>query len=127
MNGEKRYFLDTNALVAFGNGDKSIGDLLADADGVFTSVVCELEYLSWEGLTEEDERHFKLFLSMINVIDVSSPDMVLKSRVVEIRRMNKKIKLPDAIVMASAAVTRSVLLTRDRQLVNAGICEAREF
>ena len=52
MNGENRYFLDTNALVAFGNGEKKIGALLAEADAVSTSVICELEYLSWEGLIE---------------------------------------------------------------------------
>ena len=34
MNGETRYFLDTNALVAFGNGEKMIGDLLSDADNI---------------------------------------------------------------------------------------------
>lgn len=63
MSGEKRYFLDTNALVAFGNGEKTIGDLLSDADAVSTSVICELEYLSWEGLTEQDENRFREFLT----------------------------------------------------------------
>ena len=71
MNGEKRYSLDTNALVAFGNGEKKIGALLAGA--------------------------------------------------------NAKIKLPDAIVMASASITRSILLTRDHQLLNSDFCETLEF
>ena len=127
MNGEKRYFLDTNALVAFGNGEKSIGDLLAEADDVFTSVICELEYLSWDGLTGQDESSFKQFLSMINVVDVASADIGLKNRIVEIRRANTKIKLPDAIVMASSTVTGSILLTRDHQLLNSGFCKAQEF
>lgn len=127
MDGEKRYFLDTNALVAFGNGEKTIGDLLSDADAVSTSVICELEYLSWEGLTEQDENRFREFLTLINVVDVSSSDVNLKSRIVEIRRANVKIKLPDAIVMASAAATGSVLLTRDHQLLNSGFCETLEF
>ena len=127
MNGERRYFLDTNALVAFGNGEKKIGALLAEADAVSTSVICELEYLSWEGLTEEDEDHFRQFLSMINVVDVLTADAVLKNRIVEIRRTNTKIKLPDAIVMASASVTGSILLTRDHQLLNSEFCETLEF
>ena len=127
MNGETRYFLDTNALVAFGNGEKSIGDLLSGADSVSTSVICELEYLSWEGLTEQEEKRFREFLSMINVIDVATADIGLKSRIVEIRKANSKIKLPDAIVMASAAVTGSVLLTRDHQLLNTGFCETLVF
>ena len=127
MNGEKRYFLDTNALVAFGNGEKTIGDLLSEADDVSTSVICELEYLSWDGLTEHDEKRFREFLSLINVIDVSSSEVDLKNRIVEIRRANAKIKLPDAIVMASAAATGSVLLTRDHQLLNSDFCETLEF
>lgn len=127
MNGERRYFLDTNALVAFGNGEKSLGNLLSSADYVATSVICELEYLSWEGLAEEEEKRFREFLSMINVIDVATADIGLTSRIVEIRRANSKIKLPDAIVMASAAVTGSVLLTRDHQLLNTGFCETLVF
>ena len=127
MNGEKRYFLDTNALVAFGNGEKKIGAFLAEANAVSTSVICELEYLSWEGLTEQDEDHFRQFLSMINVVDVLTGDAVLKNRIVEIRRANAKIKLPDAIVMASASITRSILLTRDHQLLNSDFCETLEF
>ena len=127
MNGEKRYFLDTNALVAFGNGEKEIGALLAEAEAVSTSVICELEYLSWEGLTEEDESHFRQFLSMINVVDVQTADAELKNRIVEIRRANAKIKLPDAIVMASASATGSILLTRDHQLQNSGFCETLDF
>ena len=127
MTGERRYFLDTNALVAFGNGEASLGALLADADGVLMSVICELEYLSWDGLAEQDESCFKQFLSMITVVNVESDDCALKRRIVEIRRANARIKLPDAIVMASAAFTGSVLLTRDYQLLNSGFCEAREF
>ena len=127
MNGEKRYFLDTNALVAFGNGEKSIGDLLSDADYVSTSVICELEYLSWEGLTEQEEKRFREFLSMINVVDVATANVELKNCIVKIRRANSKIKLPDAIVMASSAATDSVLLTRDHQLLNSGFCKTHEF
>ena len=127
MNGEKRYFLDTNALVAFGNGEKSIGDLLSDADYVSTSVICELEYLSWEGLTEQEEKRFREFLSMINIVDVATANTELKNRIIEIRRVNSKIKLPDAIVMASSEFTGSVLLTRDHQLLNSGFCKTYEF
>jgi len=51
----------------------------------------------------------------------------LHDRIVQIRRSRGGIKLPDAIVMASARMTDSVLLTRDRQLLNSGLCEAQEF
>ena len=64
---------------------------------------------------------------MINVVDVAAANIGLKNRIVEIRRMNSKIKLPDAIVMASAASTGSVLLTRDHQLLNSDFCETYEF
>ena len=50
-----------------------------------------------------------------------------ENRIVEIRRANTKIKLPDAIVMASASVTRSILLTRDHQLLKSEFCETLEF
>jgi len=37
-----RYFLDTNALVAFGNGDRTLGVLLRDAVDILSQVSIHL-------------------------------------------------------------------------------------
>jgi len=122
-----RYFLDTNALVAFGNGDEALGVLLHDADYVGTSVVCKLEYLSWPGLTDDVRERFLSFLGRIHLVGLGVDDVSLHERIVALRRERVGIKLPDAVVVASALSEGSVLLTRDKQILNAGLCETQSF
>jgi len=127
MNGENRYFLDTNALVSFANGEESLGRLVLNADYVATSVICKLEFLSWSGLPADVRDIFLRFLDQIDLIGLNALDSALHDRVIEMRTKNVNIKLPDAIVMASALATQSILLTRDRQLLNSGLCQAQSF
>jgi len=121
MNG-KRYFLDTNAIVALLAGDSNLLELLNEADYVATSVICELEYLAFPGLPDEDKVLFEQLLEQVHVTDLCSGDSRLKEQILRLRA-EKKIKLPDAIIAASAMNQNSVLLTDDKQLLtHAGIC-----
>jgi predicted nucleic acid-binding protein len=64
MSG-KGYLLDTNAIIQFLNGNKGLVDILARADFIATSIVAEMEFLSFSGLGENDltiltaDDHFK--------------------------------------------------------------------
>ena len=60
MNG-RRYFLDTNAIVQILSGNRELLALLMDAEYVATSVICELEFLSFPLLLEEDAALFSQF------------------------------------------------------------------
>jgi len=126
MSG-KRYFLDTNALVLLGDGDPALGRLVAEADYIGTSVICKLEYLSWPDLPDAIRARFLMMMEGIDMVGLEVADLALHDRIVQIRRSRGGIRLPDAIVMASAQMTDSVLLTRDRQLLNSGLCEVQEF
>jgi len=127
MSGERRYFLDTNALVALGEGDAALVGLLEQADFVATSVICKIEYLT--GIAEDiaSRMLFEDMLRGIDVVDLRRDDAALIDDTVGFRASRPGIKLPDAIVMASAKATDSVLLTRDRQLLNAGLCKVQTF
>ena len=64
-------------------------------------------------LTSNDKALFDDFASMINVLDLPPSNIVLKNKIIEIR--NKyRLKLPDAIVAASAVVHDALLLTADK-------------
>jgi hypothetical protein len=79
-------------------------------------VICELEFLSFPGLSEKDKQLFQSFLAKISVIDVCTGDVQLKERIQDYRRA-KKLKLPDAVIAASASVHACQLVTADKHLL----------
>ncbi len=120
MNG-RRYFLDTNAIVSLLAGNQSLLEMLNQADYVATSVICELEYLAFSDLPNEDKELFEQFREQVHITDLYSDDAQLKEQILQLRA-EKKLKLPDAIIAASAKKQNSVLLTEDKQLLShAGI------
>jgi len=115
MNG-KRFFLDTNAIVQLLSGNAEVRNILEVAVYIATSVICELEFLSFPGLSEKDKQLFRSFLTKITVVDVCTSDVQLKERIQNFRR-EKKLKLPDAVIVASAAVHACLLVTADKHLL----------
>jgi len=115
MNG-KRYFLDTNAVVQLLSGNKELLNTLEGAAYVATSVICELEFLSFPGLSEKDKQLFQSFLSKISVIDVCTGNVQLKEHIQDYRKA-KKLKLPDAIIVASAELNKCLLVTADQHFL----------
>ncbi len=116
MNG-RRYFLDTNAIVQILAGNGELLALLSDAEYVATSIICELEFLSFPSLPEEDAMLFQQFTKRVEMVGLASGDLALKNRILKIRSA-RKLKLPDAIIVASSAVSNCTLITADRQLLN---------
>jgi len=115
MSG-KRYFLDTNTIVQLLAGNQDLKNTLNNADYVATSVICELEFLSLPGLPSEDKELLRELLSLLDVVDLDSNDDNLKTIIVNIRA-TKSLKLPDAIVAASAQTVSCTLLTADDRLL----------
>lgn len=126
-----RVFLDTNAIVALLQGSPSLLACAESAEWVGTSIVNELEFLSFAGLGDADRQLFQEFLSRVEVVGLTHDDREILTEVTALRA-RRQLKLPDAIVMASAKVHRAVLLTRDEQLARAaaadpGACRVRGF
>ncbi|PVY70801.1 hypothetical protein C8D92_108158 [Tamilnaduibacter salinus] len=102
-----RYFLDTNAWIYAINGRVKLPGYR-----YFTSVITEMELLSWPALTASEERVLRDILTGIHVIGLTSD---VKDRAIEIRKATS-LKLPDSIVSASAQLADGVLVTNDRKL-----------
>lgn len=126
----KRYLLDTNALVALLEGHEALIALIEDAEWIGVSVINVLEFLGFDGLTEPDRLIFTDFLSRITVVDLNHADAALMAHITVIRKM-RSLKLPDAIVMASAALHQAILLTKDAALIKLAAaseeCKAQVF
>lgn len=111
MNG--RFLLDTNAVVALLNGNLRIAEVLKPANWVGISIITELEFLSFPGLTPDDEALFQAFRDRVEVIDLQAADAVLLAQIVAIRKSGSH-KMPDAIIAACAIHSSATLLTQDR-------------
>ncbi len=113
----KRYLLDTNALIALLQGNRVLMALTQSADWLGVSVINVLEFLGFDGLTEQDRLLFQQFVSRVTVVDVAHNNAALMAHIAALRK-SRTLKLPDAIVMASAALHEATLITNDVQLLN---------
>jgi hypothetical protein len=117
MNGS-RYFLDTNCIINLLNGSSdNLIEVFKKAEWIGTSIISVLEYLSFANISNEDKKIFTSFISRIDVVDLNHKNVRLISKIIKIRQ-NSKIKLPDAIIVASAIESNSFLMTRDKELLN---------
>ena len=114
MNGN-RYLLDTNAIVALLQRDSKLIQLLQNAEWIGMSVISQLEFLAFSGLSEADIQIFQQFLRRVEVIDLFSQNKLLIDRIIVIRQQYR-LKLPDAIIVATARENSAILVTRDIQL-----------
>lgn len=112
MKNGNGYLLDTNTIIQFLKGNAELVSVLADADFIATSIIAEMEYFSFPRLGEEDVRLYQVFRSRIHVYDVPSDDPMFTQLVVNARKRNG-MKLPDAIIAATARANNLAVLTAD--------------
>jgi tRNA(fMet)-specific endonuclease VapC len=111
-----RYLFDTNALVSLLQGNEELLALAENADWLGVSVINVLEFSCFADLSASDRTLLSQFLERITVVDVVHNNTELMEHVIALRQ-KRALKLPDAIVMASAALHRATVLTNDIQLL----------
>ena len=111
MNGS-RLCVDTNILLYFLNGDADVVEMLSDKIPVI-SIISELEMLSYPLITPESEKTIQGLLANCVIVDISHD---IKHHAIEIRR-RFSLKLPDAIIAATALEQTLPLLTADKQFL----------
>jgi predicted nucleic acid-binding protein len=114
MNG--KFLLDTNIILEYLKGDSDVVHFLSEyANAVlYISVITRMELLSFHGITQDEEIHIREIMDSINVLHLSEE---IEKLAIDVRRA-MRIKLPDAVIAASAIVVDAVLFTRDRALTN---------
>jgi tRNA(fMet)-specific endonuclease VapC len=114
MSGN-RYLLDTNAIIALLQKDFNLVQLLRDAEWIGISVISQIEFLAFSGLQETDIKLFRQFLQRVEICDLSSQNESLINQIILIRQQHR-LKLPDAMIAATAKSQSATLVTRDVQL-----------
>ncbi len=114
-----RYLLDTNALVALLQGNPELVELTQHAQWLGVSVINVLEFSSFDGLGIHDRQLLSQLVARITVVDVAYGNSELMTNIIALRQ-TRSLKLPDAIVMASASLYQATVLTNDMQLLKLG-------
>jgi predicted nucleic acid-binding protein len=104
-------FLDTNIVLYF-LGGRLVNPL--PSGEYFISVITEIELLCYPSLSLEEETQIIDFLNKITVVDI---DNNIKNLTIAFRKQYK-LKLPDAIIVATAKYLNAILFTNDVRLAN---------
>ena len=107
------YLFDTNILIYYFNGDlspevKEIVTALMKQD-FSLSIISKMEFLGFNQFTLEDKQQANIFLSFSKILALEE---VVVEQVIQIKQ-TKKIKLPDAIIAATALHYDMELVTRN--------------
>jgi predicted nucleic acid-binding protein len=115
MSGIK-FLLDTNILIGLLNRTEAAISLLTlkqvDITQCAFSAVTRMELLSYQGLKPEDRKNIGQLLGRMNYLPIT---LAIEDATIEFRQKNK-IKLPDAIIAATAQHHQLHLLTLDAGL-----------
>jgi predicted nucleic acid-binding protein len=111
MSGRK-YLLDTNIILKFLQGHPSLEFLSKPGTQILISVISILELRCNTTLSARDMQLVLDFIEIQDCIDITREDEELVKAVTQIRK-KYKLKLPDAIIAASAITTSSFLVSGD--------------
>jgi predicted nucleic acid-binding protein len=108
MSGN-RLLLDTNIILYYLSGDEKLIPLLEDSN-LFISIITEIELMGYSGFTKPDLENVQKFINYCSVIGVTES---VKNKAIKLRR-SKKLKLPDAIILATSIVHDIPFMTADK-------------
>lgn len=114
-----RYVVDTNIVIYTLKGINKAIEVMEELEDddieIYYSTVVEAELFSFHELTDEQKKKIRGILDLGEIIDVDS-EIALKAaelRALSKKEYQRKLKLPDAIVAATALVYSSILVTRN--------------
>ena len=99
---------DTSLLVNFFNGIEPAGKILKEQH-VWVSAITEIELLSYSELKKQQTVIIRSFLEECTVTELSP---VIRNIAIEVRKKDK-LKLPDAVIAATAMYLDFALITMD--------------
>ena len=110
MNGSK-IVLDTNVIIFASKQMIDVDVFLSTFDDFFVSIITFMEVYSYEFSNANEKKLIDAFFEGIEVIEVNRN---IAEMAIEIRKnKQKRIKLPDAIILATAKFLGLPLLTDD--------------
>ena len=115
--------LDSNAIIYLSKGLVSIDDIISDDEEYAISVITYMEVLGYAFTSKEEEIFIENLLSLMQIKYLNSN---IVQRVIALRK-KQKIKLPDAIICATAIEEEAYLLTNDIHLKSVTSLKFKSF
>jgi predicted nucleic acid-binding protein len=112
------YLIDTNILIYHFanhipvNAQETIDKLFKNHFNV--SVIAKIEFLGWKNFNDKQLKKAKEFLDFATAINLSKP---IVDRTIKIKQ-DYNIKLPDAVIAATALSKKMTLVTRNAEDFN---------
>ena len=108
---EQKYLIDTNVLIdaQMGRFSKKALNFLAEVinENFIVSFITFIEYLGYKDITKSSEE----FIALAEVIEI---DKFIIQNCIDLRK-SYKIKLPDAIIAATALARNLILITNNEK------------
>lgn len=108
------YLLDTNSVIYFFDGEEKISKFIENRKNLISiSFITKIELLCFK---TEDKNIINEINEFINEVEVLSIDDEIINKTIEYRR-ELNLKIPDAIIAATAKVRKFILVTADKSLI----------
>ena len=107
MNGKKALF-DSNIVIYLSKREIDLA-FIDQFDELFISVITYMEILGYSFTNPEEEDFIRSLLSIFHIVFINQ---TIADVTIEIRK-TKRIKLPDAIILATAIAEKLQLVSRD--------------
>jgi predicted nucleic acid-binding protein len=115
-----RFILDTNIALYHLSGQLQNNLPIGK---YFVSVITEMELLSYPSLRVTEEQQIQRFLAQLQILNLTES---IKKTAIELRKQNR-LKLPDAIIAATAFDLNATLLTNDLKLAQISIINVQSL
>ncbi len=106
MSGNKA-LLDSNVIIEASKNIVALTEIVEKYDYLFTSIICYIEVLGFNFKSEQERVAIEKILNIISIIGI---DKEIADLTIEFRKI-KKVKLPDALIIATAEKLEADLVT----------------
>jgi predicted nucleic acid-binding protein len=126
VNGTDKFVFDTNAVLVSLKGRQipSSLNVRLGRGRWFASVITRIELFAFSGLAAQDavasaeETEIRQFLRKCRVIPLNKK---VERETILLRRAKPKLRLPDAIIAATAVALNATLITNDETILRLGV------
>jgi len=103
--------LDSNIIILASKQELNVDDLIEKYDRFYVSIITYMEVSGFKNISEKEKVIIERFFKNVEIIDVGREI----AKTVSDYKINqsKKIKLPDAIILATAKFVNGNLITRN--------------
>jgi predicted nucleic acid-binding protein len=113
MSGNKKVLLDTNVLIYASKALLDLEKLSKRYDVFFVSIITYMEIYAYDFVNSAELDAINQIFEALEIISI---DLELSNQAILYRKNKiKKIKLPDALVLASAKIVNADLLTNNHK------------